>query len=230
MRKLVLATAALIALASPAAAGGDGHYWLKECSKSSAICRGYIAGVADTSRPCGMSAVGRTIKSAEMQAAVVRYLSNNPRRLDMRGNAIVLEALDANWPCKTQTAERQKQQAAQADFDEYVRKPSEPTSSSDDDLNALPTNDKEMLALAAVLTVNYSRCGGTVSREQWESISRTMHDLGSEVAGVARVVERENCQKIRTLYHTMRAAAAQVPRLTSRNRKPRGLGGAGQRS
>lgn len=199
MRKLLLATAALIALASPAAAGGDGHYWLKECSKISDVCRGYIAGVADSAQPCGMAALGRTIKSAEMQAAVVSYLRNtHPRRLDLRGNALVLEALEANWPCKTQTAQ--------------PARPAAPEPSSDDDLNTLPTNDKEMLALAAVLTVNYSRCGGTVVREQWESVNKTLHDLGAEVAGVARVIERENCQKIKTLYHTMRAAAAQVLR------------------
>ena len=207
MKALLVAAATLIALAGTAAGSTmDGHLLVSECSRGTGKCGGFIAGVANTARPCGMHGKG-TITGLEMRAAVLRYLSKNPQRLHLNGADLVLEALNANWPCKTQIVEKQKQQQTQADFDEYVRKQEESEPSSSGDLNALPDNDKEMLALAAVLTVNYQRCGGYVPSDQNLAVSRTLHDLGAEVAAIARVIEREKCPVIKQLYLTMREAA-----------------------
>jgi hypothetical protein len=69
-------------------------------------------------------------------------------------------------------------------------------------------DEKEMAAIGAALIVNYQRCSGYVAKDVQAGVGPVLYELGSEVAKIARVIERESCWTIKRLYETMRYAAS----------------------
>jgi hypothetical protein len=173
MKKLLMTAATLVALATPAAAGGTltSSILAKYCSRANSTCYGYILAIAETVRPCGMTeALGRdgVIKADEMRFAVLRYLNGNPQRLNLPPNQLVVEAFNAAWPCK----EKQKQQAAEKAFQEWKAQQEETVASSrtqepnDDLLFAAPAQAAAPMTpvdFVALMAEHMTSCGSRLT-------------------------------------------------------------------
>jgi hypothetical protein len=104
MKKLLLASAALVALTGPALSGTTtGLSLIKYCTgESLPFCRGYLLGVADEASLCGMNAAVKlgTINVEQLRAIMINYLRRNPQKWNQSGSDLVTAAFEEAWPCK----------------------------------------------------------------------------------------------------------------------------------
>ena len=106
MTRTLIFAAALAALATPAMAAGSMtvNALIKECSRGSDYCYGYVLGVADSQKPCGLAQAANkgTITGRQLRAVVEGYLYRNPQKWHLSGHVLVLEAFVEAWPCLEQ--------------------------------------------------------------------------------------------------------------------------------
>jgi hypothetical protein len=82
----------------------DGSELLSYCDSGAVTntrswCLGYILGVWHTAAPQRQACPPADVTSGQLRQAVVRYLQQNPEKLDRQPGGLVLEAIGKTFPC-----------------------------------------------------------------------------------------------------------------------------------